>query len=204
MKCHIIARSANRYRMDKLSQRLQHHHLTKSDISEIQSIARPRNTKTHKVLVNYGEKCQKIYFVERGAFILKFLNEESGNERAISFHLENFQPFMSVPHSYFNNVPANCKLQAIKNSDVFEFDKRELLDLVKHNARIKEFYYQEIIYLLLAEFDFRIKLLSYSPRKLYEMLIDNYQEIIKNVPSKDIASFIGISPEWLSNLKQKI
>ena len=204
MKCHINVRSEKRYQMDKLSQILQQYRLTKNDITEIQSIAKPRNAKTHKVLVNYGEKCQKIYFVVRGGFVLKFLNEESGNERAISFHLENFQPFMSVPHSYFKNVPANCKLQAIKNSDVFEFDKSELLELVKHNPRIKEFYYQQIIHLLLAEFDFRIMLISYAPQKLYEMLIVNYQEIIKNVPSKDIASFIGISPEWLSNLKQKI
>ena len=55
-----------------------------------------------------------------------------------------------------------------------------------------------------SELDFRTKLLTYSPKRMYELLISDYQQLIQNVSSRHIANFIGISPEWLSNLKKTI
>jgi CRP/FNR family transcriptional regulator len=190
--------------MENLLQILQYYNLDENDIKLIQTIAKSKNIKTHKTLIDYGEKCQNIYFVLKGGFVLKFLNEITGNERTINFNLDSFQPFMTVPQSYFNNIPSNCKIQAIKNSDVLVFEKNRLLEIVNLSERIKDFYYQQIINALLLELDFRMKLITYSPQEIYELLISDYTEIVKNIPSKDIASFIGISPEWLSNLKQKL
>jgi CRP-like cAMP-binding protein len=190
--------------MENLLQLLKEDNLTEKDIKQIQAIATPLNVKTYKTLIDYGEKCQSIYFVLRGGFVMKFLNDEDGNERTINFCLDSFQPFMTSPESYFNNVPSSCKLQAIKNSDVLMFNKNHLLDILEQNKAIRDFYYHRIIQALLMELDFRMKLISYTPQKLYTLLISDYQEIIKNVSSKDIANFIGISPEWLSNLKQKL
>ena len=59
-----------------------------------------------------------------------------------------------------------------------------------------------IIKSLIRENQFRTKLLTYSSKKFYAHLVDNYPEIIKNIPSKDIASFLGISAVWISNLKR--
>lgn len=170
----------------------------------VQSIASMRNVKTHKSLVDYGENCQSIFFVLKGGFVMKVIHIESGEERTINFNLDSFQPFMTSPQSYFNSTPSNYKLQAIKNSDVLVFEKKDLFEVIKLNERIKDFYYQQIINALLLELDFRMKLITLSPQKLYELLISDYQEIIKNVPSKYVANFIGISPEWLSSLKRKI
>jgi hypothetical protein len=78
------------------------------------------------------------------------------------------------------------------------------LELVEGNPRIKDFYQQQIIHALLIELNFRIKLLSLSPQKIYKLLISDYQPIIQNVSSRHIANFIGISPEWLSKLKNTL
>lgn len=190
--------------MNNFIQILQSHQFTQDDIHLVQSVASIKNIKSYKTLIDYGERCQCIYFVLKGGFVMKAINEEDGNERTINFNLDSFQPFMTVPQSYFNNVPANCKLQAIKNSDILVFEKKQLLEIVNQSECIKDFYYQQIINALLLELDFRMKLITCSPQKLYALFISDYQEIIKNIPSKDIASFIGISPEWLSNLKKKI
>lgn len=190
--------------MENLLQILRQNNLTENDTQLIRAIATTKNVKTYKTLVDYGEKCQSIYFVLKGGFVLKVLNEEDGSERTINFNLASFQPFMTVPHSYFKNVPSNFKLQALTNSDILVFDKKQLLDIVAQSEIIKEFYYQQIINALLLELDFRTKLITLSPKRIYELLISDYQEVIKNVSSKDIANFIGISPEWLSNLKHKL
>jgi hypothetical protein len=45
---------------------------------------------------------------------------------------------------------------------------------------------------------------AYSNEEIYNYLIDECNSVIKNVPSKYIAEFIGISAEWLSKTKKKI
>lgn len=130
--------------------------------------------------------------------------KDDGNERTINFFLSSFQPFMTVPQSYFQNVPSSFKISAIKNSDILVFAKTDLLQIVENSNSIKEFYHNQIVNALLNEIDFRTKLLTYSPKKMYELLITDYQDVIQNVSSRHIANFIGISPEWLSNLKKTL
>ena len=190
--------------MDTFSEVLAKFKLSEQEISRIQKIAVPQNVKTNKVLINYGEKCQHIFFVLRGGFVMQLLKEEDGSERTINFYLENFQPFMTVPQSFFQNTPSICKLSAIKNSDILAFPKNGLLELVEQHQAIKDFYQTQIIAALLSELDFRMKLLSLSPQKIYKLLIADYQEVVQNVSSRHIANFIGISPEWLSNLKRTL
>ncbi len=178
--------------------------LTPEDIQTIQSVSSPLNVKSYKTLIDYNEQCSTICFVLKGGFVMKVLNEENGEERCVSFNLPTFQPFLTSPKSFFSQVPSNCRLQAFKNSDVLVFERDALLELTETIPRFKDFYHQQIINVLLLELDFRMRLITHSPQRLYMHLLSDYPEIIQNVPAKDIANFIGISPEWLSNLKKKI
>jgi hypothetical protein len=188
--------------MDKFINYLRSSDLTEEDINLICSIATHENIKTNKTLIDYDEKCQYIYFILKGGFVMQFLDEENEKERTINFFLDGFQSFMTVPQSFFRDKLSNCKLVAIKNSDILAFPKNELLSIVESRLPIKDFYQTQIIEALLNELDFRTKLLCYSPQKIYQLLISDYQEIIQNVSARHIANFIGISPEWLSNLKR--
>ena len=190
--------------MENLVQILKQNSLTGEDVALLQSIAKPQNVKTHKALIDYGERCDRVFFVLKGGFVLKLLNVETGDERAMNFYLASFQPFMTVPQSYFREVPSDCKLQAITNSDVLGFAKKDFIGILQHNERIARFYQARVIEALLGELDFRMKLIAHTPKRLYEILINEAPELVRNVPSKDLANFMGISPEWFSNLKRRI
>lgn len=177
--------------------------LSENDINILKEIAIQQNVKTNKKLIDYGEKCTNIYFVLRGGFVMQLLKDD-GSQKTINFFLDTFQPFMTIPQSYFRDIPSNCKLMAIRNSDILVLPKKELFQAIENSLTIKDFYQSQIIVALLGELDFRIKLLTYSPKGMYELLISDYQEVIQNVSSRHIADFIGISPEWLSNLKRTL
>jgi CRP-like cAMP-binding protein len=189
--------------MDKFVDILKHAKLTEIDIELLQRIAILQNVKTNKVLVDYGKHCSDIYFIRKGGFVMQLIKDD-GSEKTINFFLDSFQPFMTIPQSFFRDVPSNCKLMAIRNSDVIVLSKKDLLRAIEISPTIKDFYQSQIITALLSELDFRTKLLSYSPKRMYKLLISDYQEVIKNVSSRHIANFIGISPEWLSNLKKEL
>ena len=56
---------------------------------------------------------------------------------------------------------------------------------------------------MIAENDFRVKLITLSPEEMYNHITEKYPAVTMNVPSKYIAEFIGISAEWLSKIKRK-
>lgn len=189
--------------MIKFLEILKQGNLTEKDIELLRKIAIPENVKTNKIVINYAETCSDIYFVLKGGFVMQLLKDD-GSEKTINFFLDNFQPFMTIPQSYFCEIPTNCKLMAIRNSDILKLPKIDLTLAIENSSTIKDFYQSQIINALLSELDFRTKLLSYSPKRMYELLISDYQAVIQNVSSRHIANFIGISPEWLSNLKSTL
>jgi len=161
------------------------------------------NVKSQTKLIDAGKECRMIYFILKGAFVGRHLNVETGDKRTIGFHMDNFQPFMTCVDSYFTNTPTACDLLAISNAEVFAFRKNDLEELAGAHKILSAFYYSRIINALVSEHDFKTKLIQYSSDSLYKYLICYHPQIIQKIPSKYIAEFMGISPEWLSKLKHK-
>ena len=50
----------------------------------------------------------------------------------------------------------------------------------------------------------RANLISLNSLEMLKLLHKNYPQILLQVPSKYIADFLGISPQWLSKLKHQL
>ncbi len=160
--------------------------------------------KAKTIFIEYDQHVDKVYFVLSGGFIMKTWDEEKGVDRTVNFFLESFHSFMTDATAYFSGSKTLNRIEALYDSTIVQFKKEELEKLSMEYNELQKFNYQMVINGLIAENNFRIKLLTYSSVKLYRHLISDYPEIIKLVPSKHIACFLGISDVWLSNLKRKI
>lgn len=160
--------------------------------------------KTHNILVNVGEKCNKVYYVLEGGFIMKYFDHNTSVERTINFHLPNFQPFMTIVESYFHNKVSNYQIKAFQASKLIELDKKDINRVISENEDLYKFYVDMIVNVLISENEFKSRLISLDTKSLYQYLNNSWPQIIKNVPSKYIAEFMGISSEWLSKLKSKM
>jgi CRP-like cAMP-binding protein len=159
--------------------------------------------KSQAKLIDAGKECRMIYFILSGAFVCRHLNEETGNKRTIGFFMDDFQPFMTCVDSYFTNTRTACDLLAITNGEVLAFEKSDLEKLAGTHQVLSAFYNAHIIAALVSEHDFKTKLIQYPSDSFYRHIIDRYPQIIQKIPSKYIAEYMGISPEWLSKLKRK-
>jgi len=82
---------------------------------------------------------------------------------------------------------------------------KETIDFHIHlDNNVHTFYQNLIINMLLIESDLKSKLICFDAEDLYKYLINAYPELIINVPSKYIAEFMSISPQWLSKIKRRI
>jgi signal-transduction protein with cAMP-binding, CBS, and nucleotidyltransferase domain len=156
-------------------------------------------------LIQVGDVCDKGFFILDGGFISRIYNLKTKKSRTQNFFLDDYNPFMSCEDSYFTGEKTNTDLLAIKDSLIIEFTKNDLERLTEKNQDLANFFNNYILVnALKQESELRKILNAYSKEEIYSYLIEKANPVVKNVPSKYIAEFIGISAEWLSKTKKKI
>ncbi len=190
--------------MNKFLQILQSSNISPDKIENLISKAKLLHVKSQSLLVKPNTICDKAYFVLKGGFVCRHIDKELEIEKTINFYLVDFHPFMGCVDSYFSGTKTQCELRAIANSEVMEFNKKDIDALISQDISLFTFYHSLIIQFLQEENDIKLKIISYSSERLYSHIMTHWPEIIQQVPSKFIAEFMGISSEWLSKLKHRI
>ena len=190
--------------MNKFLQSLQTSNISPDKIGDIISKGKLLHIKSQSLLIKSNTICDKAYFVLKGGFVCRFIDEELEIEKTINLYLEDFHPFMSCVDSFFLETKTQCELRAIAHSEVIEFNKKDIDTIISQDIDLFKFYHSLVTQALQEENDFKLKIISYSSERLYSYLISHCPKIIQQVPSKYIAEFMGISSEWLSKLKHRI
>jgi hypothetical protein len=190
--------------MNKLLEELRSSNISADQMEKILGKGKLLYVKSQSLLIKPNTICDKAYFVLKGGFVCRYIDDELEIEKTINFYLEDFHPFMSCVDSYFSETKTQCELRAIAHSEVIEFNKKDIDSIISQDIELFTFYHSLITKALQEENDFKLKIISYSSERLYSYLIEHCPEVIQQVPSKFIAEFMGISSEWLSKLKHRI
>jgi len=190
--------------MVKFLEELQSLNLSADKLETILSKGELLHVKNQSLLVKPNTVCDKAYFVLKGGFVCRFIDEDLEIEKTINFFLEDLHPFMSCVDSFFSGAKTQCELRAISNAEVLAYRKEDIDHFVSQDHQLFQFYHALVIKALQEENDFKLKIISYSSERLYTYLITHFPMVIQQVPSRFIAEFMGISSEWLSKLKHRI
>ncbi|RRA98782.1 Crp/Fnr family transcriptional regulator [Larkinella rosea] len=190
--------------INKFIDELSKAHLPPEAIGKIIGLGKRIEVKNQARLIEPQQICDKAYFVLKGGFVCRYCDEELEIERTINFFLDDFQPFMSCVDSFFSGSKTRCELRAICHSEVIAFEKKDIETHIHQDIHLFRFYHSLVTKALQGENDFKLKIISYSSERLYDYLITHCPRIIQRVPSRFVAEFMGISPEWLSKLKHRI
>lgn len=173
-------------------------------IARIMSKAEVLTVKNHTKLIEPHEVCDTAYFILKGGFVCRYIDEDLDIERTINFYLEDLHPFMACIDSFFSGTKTKCELRAILPSEVLVLPKADIEAEIKHDFQLFQFYHVLVTTALQEENEFKLKIISYTSEQLYQYLIETYPMIIQRIPSRYIAEFMGISQEWLSKLKHRL
>ena len=169
-------------------------------LQEIDSYFQNRVVAKKELLLREGEKCSEKFFVSSGCLQLFYL-KENGDEQTVDFALEgwwttDFDAFRKQSASKFSiRCLEPCELSVIGKSA-----QDELLKKIPE----LEHYFHQVFQLAYAASQNRIKLLyELSREELYLHFLNNYPEFNQRVPQYLIASFLGFTPEYLSEIRKK-
>lgn len=151
-------------------------------------------------LLTEGKVCRCNYFVDSGCLRLFFINEK-GIEQTIQFALENW--WLADYASFSSQTASDFYIQAVEKSQIVALDF-EAQESLLHEFPQMEKYFRLVHQRAHAASQFRIKMLYGSSREeLYQLFNKRYPEFVQRIPQYLLASFLGFTPEYLSEIRNR-
>jgi CRP-like cAMP-binding protein len=150
-------------------------------------------------LIKEGQYCKHLYFLEKGC--LRGFYNVDGKEITNWFGFEN--NFVTSFHSFITHTPTLEYIHLIEDATLWAINHDTLTTLYKHHEieRLVRLIYENY-YIRLEERMRNIHFKTAAER--YENLILQDASIVKRMPLGNIASYLGISQETLSRIRNKI
>jgi len=174
--------------------------LTGGDYTAIEAFFKKVTVKKKENLLTEGKICQGNYFVEKGLLRLFFVNN-NGVEQTTQFAMENW--WLADYTSFSSRKPSTFNIQAVENSIVLVLEHAAQEELLKKYP-VMERYFRLIHERAHAAAQFRIKMLyDFSREELYHHFNNSHPAFVQRVPQYLLASFLGFTPEYLSEIRAK-
>jgi len=156
--------------------------------------------KKKEFLVKEGQVCKALYFVEKGCLRMFFINSKA-TEQITQFALENW--WISDYFSFMDEKSSEYSIQAIEKSEIIALDKHAFDDLLKELPQLER-YFRILMQKALAASQLRAKYLyEMSKEEFFQHFSSSFPEFVQRVPQYMIASYLGLTPEYVSELRKK-
>lgn len=176
-------------------------HLDEQHFQDFFPLLKKQVLKKKEFFLQAGSHCNYHGFVISGVMRSYYINE-SGEDITYKFHLEN--QFFTNYESILLNVPSRMNIAAMRSSEIFLLHKSDLTSLYDKGSFWQAFgrIMTERMYL---ETITRVEDFIYlSNENRYKKLLEENPEIFQQVPQRYIASFLGITPQSLSRIRNRI
>ncbi|WP_460636890.1 Crp/Fnr family transcriptional regulator [Larkinella harenae] len=161
---------------------------------------KPVHVKKKENLVEAGQLCRSHYFVVKGCLRMFFINEK-GVEQTIQFAIENW--WLTDYMAFQKQQRTDFFIQAVENTDVVAIDFHAQEQLIDQFPQLDR-YYRLVYQKAYAAAQLRIKYLyDFTREELYHHFNDKYPDFIQRIPQYLLASFLGFTPEYLSEIRRK-
>jgi CRP/FNR family transcriptional regulator len=176
-------------------------HLNAHEIQVLKSAVPIMEVKKKDFLLREGELGKANYFVEKGLLRLFFINEK-GSEQITQFALENW--WMADHMSLMLQQPSHFYIQAVENTTVIAITHRQQEELFQQIPQLER-YFRIMMQRAYAATQMRFKYFyDYSKEESYRTFVGLFPEFVQRIPQYMLASYLGLTPEYLSELRKKV
>lgn len=150
-------------------------------------------------LVSEGQYSDKVFFVVKGCVRAFYIKE--GKDISDWFAFEN--DFVSAINSFFLEVPSAYFIETVEPAVLLEV-RRDVVRSLCDQYRAFERLQLGVVTKTMLQLQSRIVSMQFeNARQKYENLLGIRPDIVQRVPLKHIASYLGITLETLSRIRNQ-
>jgi CRP-like cAMP-binding protein len=152
-------------------------------------------------VVQQGDICKYESFVVSGCLKTFYVDPE-GQEHVVMFAPENW--WTADLGSFISQTPADYNVQCLENTELIQFSYERLEELYEEVPKMERFFRIIIQKAFVASQKRLIRNMSLSAKENYLQFRKQYPQIEQRVPQYLIASYLGITKEFLSKIRQQL
>lgn len=174
--------------------------ITKNEEAEILSFFERKIYTKKENLKDINTITKYHYFVMNGCLRMFFINEK-GMEQTIQFALENW--WITDYASFGKGLRSDFAIQAMEQTEVLQIDNSNQDKLLAAYPQLER-YFRKMYQIAYGASQMRSKYLyEFTKEQFYAHFNDNFPDFSKRIPQQYLASYLHMTPEYLSEIKKK-
>jgi CRP-like cAMP-binding protein len=147
-----------------------------------------------------GDVCTQFYFVVRGCLRM-YKIDDKGSTHILQFAAENY--WINDLGSFHGVKPSSLNIDALEDTVVLQINRDDLISLYIQAPK-----FDRIFRVLLENSFIRLQErllqnISSTAEERYQSFLEIYPHLVNRLSQVQIASFLGITPEFLSRLRNR-
>jgi CRP-like cAMP-binding protein len=177
----------------------KHISLEKEEVSYFLSLLKEKTVSKKGMVLKAGEVCKEINFVQSGT-LRAYYTDKVGKESTIMFAIADW--WVTDMFCFINEKPSIMTIEALEESFILQLSKENLEKLYIKIPKFERFFRIIMQNAYIREQLRIIENLSLTAEERYYIFLEKYPKVAKQVKQKQIASYLGITPEFLSMIKR--
>jgi CRP-like cAMP-binding protein len=175
--------------------------LTPEEQSNFLAKVKPRKYLKNHFVVQAGDICRYENFVLSGCLKTFYIDSE-GHEHVVMFAIEDW--WTADLGSFITQTPADLNIQCIEDSELAQISHSDLQQLYIEIPKLERFFRIIIQNAFVAAQKRIINNMSLPAMDRYVRFREQYSRIEQRVPQYMIASYLGITREFLSKIRSQL
>jgi CRP-like cAMP-binding protein len=175
--------------------------LTTEEIDFLKSKVLYRKYLKGQYIVQQGDVCKYSGFVISGC-TKTFYADKEGQEHIVMFSIEDW--WASDMGSFVTQTPADFNVQCLENTELIIFPYDIIEELYIEIPKLERFFRKILEKALAASQKRIVRSFSLSAKEQYLYFRNQYPKIEQRIPQYMIASYLGITKEFLSKIKSQL
>ena len=160
-----------------------------------------KSYKSKTILLSPGEIANSTYFVNSG-ILRSFTINDNIIEHVLHFACEGW--WIGDMYSYISQKPGNLFIEVLEDAEVAIITKKNQQDLYLQIPKLERFFRILAENSLVSHQERLMDNLSLTAEERFEKFCIKYPTLIQKVSQKNVASYIGVTPEFFSKMKSRL
>lgn len=175
--------------------------LTNTEVDFLTSRLSSRKYLKGQYILQQGDISKTECFIISGCTKMFYLDDK-GQEHIIMFSIEDW--WTSDLGSFISQTPSDFNVQCLENTEIIQFSYDNIEEIFFEIPKLERFFRKIIEKAFVASQKRIIRNFSLTAKERYVIFSNNYPKMEQRIPQYMIASYLGITKEFLSKIKKQL
>lgn len=175
--------------------------LSSEEINAVSTRATERKIKRRQFVLQENDHCKHQNFIVQGCFKM-YSVDNNGKEHNIQFGAEN--NWLTDIGSLHSNKRSKLFIEALEPSIIIQIELWDLVFLFENYPKFNRIFRVIIENNFVALQERVLHNISYTAEERYISFLNQYSNLSNRLRNTEIASYLGITPEFLSVIRKNI